>query len=79
MRTLILLVLIALLTGGCARRYTITTNGGGQIQAKGKPRLEGGAYIYKDLQGRPSSVPAGRVREIAPASMVQSSKDQYGK
>jgi ABC-type Fe3+-hydroxamate transport system substrate-binding protein len=76
-KTTSLFLLGGLLLCGCSRNYTITTNSGGQIAARGKPRLSDGAYVYKDLQGRTATVPAGRVREIAPSSMVNNPSDQY--
>lgn len=72
-----ILFLAVLLLCGCARDYTITTNNGSQIGALGKPKLKGDVYVYKDLQGRPASVPAGRVREIAPASMTTGPSSQF--
>jgi hypothetical protein len=68
----ILLTTLILLTG-CASHYRITLNGGTQIETTGKPRLEHGYYYYTDSSGRKVSVPAGRVQEVAPASMT---KDQ---
>ncbi len=62
---------------GCARKYTITTNSGGQIVTRGKPKLENGYYRYKDTQGEWQKVPAGRIREIAPSSMVNAPSDRY--
>ncbi len=74
-----LLLLMLFVALGCARHYTITTNNGSQILARGKPRLENGAYIYTDTQGRRASVPAGRVREVSPSSMATSSgSSQFG-
>ena len=71
---LLFLLLIALLTG-CARRYTITLQNGNQITAHGKPKLQGDAYVFKDANGQQGFVSAGRVREIAPASMATSTSD----
>jgi hypothetical protein len=53
---------------GCAHRYKMTLTNGNSITTAGKPKLnkEGNAYIYKDLQGRETSVSAGKVTEIAP-------------
>jgi hypothetical protein len=68
--SLLLLPVCALALCGCARHYTIVTNNGAQIGTLGKPRLSDDVYLYKDLQGRKRSVPAGRVREVAPSSMV---------
>ena len=62
----------ALLVAGCARHYTITLNSGSRISTLGKPRLQGGNYVFKDAKGQPGSVPAGRVQEVSPASMTSS-------
>ena len=59
--------LLVLLTG-CAQHYTLITGNGNRITAYGKPQLKDGAYVYKNSQGQMKSIPAGRVREIAPAS-----------
>jgi len=40
-------------------------------------RVEKGRYKFKDKAGRPSWVPAGRVKEIAPASMVEEQKPMF--
>ena len=75
MRKLFCLSAVCLLAlCGCVRHYVITLNNGSQIDARSKPRLDGGAYWFKDALGRDARVPAGRVQEIAPASMVH--KDQ---
>jgi hypothetical protein len=72
-----LCLLALLLLCGCARHYTITTNNGSQIAARGKPKLQEGVYVYTDLQGRRASVPAGRVREIAPSSISTAPSSQF--
>jgi hypothetical protein len=69
---LLLMLLGAVLLTGCARNYTITLNNGARVSGIGKPRLEGGSYVFKDMKGQPIYVPAGRVREIEPTSMVGS-------
>lgn len=68
-----LILILAVVACGCARRYVITLNNGNTITTLGKPRLEGGMFVFKDASGQWSSVPAGRVREVAPRSMAGSS------
>jgi hypothetical protein len=76
MKTKILLLLLACtVLCGCANQYVITLQNGRKVNAASKPRLQEGHYVYKDAKGQPVSVPAGRVREISPASMV---KDRSG-
>lgn len=71
--TALLLLCVCLLSlAGCARNYTITLNSGSRITTKGKPKLEKGYYVFKDYQGKPGSVPAGRVREVSPSNMTSS-------
>ena len=67
-----LLLLLALpLLSGCARTYVISLSNGSRIVCHGKPKLQGGVYIYEDVLGEKFSVAAGRVREIAPKSMAE--------
>ncbi len=73
---LIFLVVSAVLCG-CAHTYVITLSDGRRITTASKPRLQNGQYTFKDPAGRPSSVPAGRVKEIAPASMAEEQKPMF--
>ena len=59
------------LLSGCAHHYKITLINGTQTDTTSKPRLDQGYYYYNDAAGRKGFVPAGRVREIAPASMAK--------
>jgi hypothetical protein len=61
-------VLATLLGAGCASHYTVTLNNGTRLSVPSKPKLEGNSYVYKDASGQPVYLPAGRVREIEPAS-----------
>ena len=65
---------LVLLTG-CTRRYILTLTNGTQITARGKPKLQGGNYVFEDATGEQSYVSSARVREIAPASMAGRSSD----
>ena len=76
MKKLSLLLLLGLeLCSGCAQHYIVTLNNGTQIGTTSKPHLKDNAYIYKDMRGQETAMPAGRVREIAPASMVKQPKN----
>jgi hypothetical protein len=66
-----ILLLGMLLCTGCARNYTITLTNGTQLGAKGKPHLKEDAYYFKDANGRDTSVAAGRVSQIGPASSAK--------
>ncbi len=68
---IVLLGMCMLMLAGCSRKYVITTTNGNRITTQGKPKLKQSVYIFKDSEGRESFVSAGRVREIAPASMSQ--------
>jgi hypothetical protein len=75
MKRISLALLVApLLLVGCAQHYVMTLNNGAHITTKGKPKLDGGTYVFKDIQGQEGRIPAGRVTELCPASMVQESK-----
>jgi hypothetical protein len=61
---------VMLFAAGCARNYTIVTNGGQTITSHGKPKYdrENSVFTYMDALGRPRTIPAGSVTQIAPSS-----------
>jgi len=63
-----LALLTASLTVGCANNYKITLTNGNAITTKNKPKLdkETGAYRFKNVQGKPDSIPGFRIKEIEP-------------
>lgn len=74
----VLIMLIgSLVLAGCARNYVITMNNGRTVTSASKPKLVEGNYVFKDANGAPAYVPAGRVREIAPASMAETKQQQF--
>jgi hypothetical protein len=56
---------------GCAHHYVLRLNSGSEIVTASKPKLKDGVYEFKDARGEEHLVPAGRVREVAPASVAQ--------
>ena len=73
-----LLILLSLtVLCGCAHTYVITLDNGKRITTASKPKLENGRYVFKDAMGHPSYVATGRVREIAPASMMKEEKPMF--
>jgi hypothetical protein len=78
-RTLPALLLLLILLTGCARTYVITMSSGARITTQGKPKLRDSTYFFKDAKGQPGQVSAGRVREIAPASMAKEEGSQFVK
>jgi hypothetical protein len=61
---------VMLLVTGCARYYNITTNNGRLITSRGKPHYDkpNSVYQYTDVRGERRTIPAGSVKQIAPAS-----------
>jgi hypothetical protein len=55
---------------GCASHYVIKLDSNREITTATKPKLKEGVYSFKDARGEEQSVPAFRVREIAPARMA---------
>jgi hypothetical protein len=76
-RSLLLAVLGLGLICGCSRQYVITLNNGARVTTNGKPKIEDNSYVFKDATGQKVQVPVGRVREIAPASMVKEDKTVF--
>ena len=78
MNTISLLLLLSLtVLCGCAHTYVITLDNGERITTASKPKLQNGRYVFKDAMGRPVYVATGRVREIAPASMMKEEKPMF--
>jgi hypothetical protein len=73
MKYILLALVGASLVTGCSSGYVLTLNNGSQIRSTNKPVLKQGAYVYKDAKGKDVFIPAGRVAEVAPASMVKQS------
>ena len=66
-KCLMVVAVICLLGTGCARRYQMTLYNGNRITTKGKPKLEGGYYVFRDIEGQTNVIPAGRVSVLEPA------------
>jgi hypothetical protein len=80
-RILSVLLLVAAVCAGCATRYSLVLNNGEVLTSHGKPTFDAqqGRYFYKDVSGKTASVPASKVREVAPASMVKKEGTQFNK
>ena len=55
---------LGLLATGCAQSYTIVTTSGGTLYSRGRPKLVGGYYQYKDSDGQIQEINSLRVRAI---------------
>ena len=66
-----------LLFCGCSRKYVMKTTSGARITTASKPKLKNGYYTFKDAQGHPQQIGAGRVLEIAPESMATDDKSKF--
>jgi len=69
--------LLLVISSGCARSYVMKMQNGTRITTSTKPKMDRGYYVFKDSMGRKMQIPAGRVREIEPASMAQEEKPQF--
>ena len=59
-----------LLLAGCSQNYVIVRTDFTRLYVNNKPKYKDGYYYYKDFDGQPTRIPAGRVREVAPTNMV---------
>ena len=59
---------------GCAHHYVMKLDDGSEITTASKPQLKEGTYSFKDAKGEEQFVAAGRVREVAPASVAAKEK-----
>ena len=75
--TAFLLVLVLTVLCGCTHTYVLTMDSGLRMTTTTKPRLKGSRYVFKDGRGKEISVPAGRVREIAPSSMSKEERPAF--
>jgi hypothetical protein len=74
----VLLLAVGLLAlCGCANHYVLKMNNGDQVDTASKPKLQNGAYHFKDGTGQDQIIPASRVSEIAPASMANEEKKTF--
>ena len=55
---------------GCAHHYVMKLDNGSEITTASKPQLKEGTYSFRDAKGEEQFVAAGRVREVAPASVA---------
>ena len=69
-KSALLLVFGLIALTGCAHHYVIKLDNGTEITTASKPKLSEGAYSFKDAKGQEQFVAAGRVREVAPASVA---------
>ena len=63
-----LLIVSLCLVCGCAQHYNITLNNNNMMTSRGKPKYDktNDTFKFKDDYGRLVSIPAFRVKEIAP-------------
>jgi hypothetical protein len=76
-RTFLVVVLSTLALTGCSRHYAMTMTNGSRIVTASKPKLKNGSYFFKNAEGKEVVVPAGRVRQITPASSSSSDDNPF--
>lgn len=69
-KPLLTLLVGLLLLAGCSHGYVIVRTDFSKLYLNNKPKYKDGYYYYKDANGQPMRISAGRVREVAPADMV---------
>jgi hypothetical protein len=72
----LVLLIGALALVGCSSPYNVKLTNGTTITTASKPKLKDGVYYFKDADGSTNFIPAGRVREIQPASMAKQEQEQ---
>jgi len=73
-KTALPLLIGVLVLTGCAHHYVMRLNNGMELTTASKPKLSEGTYSFKDAKGEEQFVGAGRVLEIAPASVAAKEK-----
>jgi hypothetical protein len=76
-KSLFLLLAGLLFFAGCAQNYVIVRSDFSRLYLNNKPKYRDGFYYFKDANGQPDRISAGRVREVAPASMVDDPNSQF--
>jgi len=66
-----------LLLAGCAQNYVIVRSDFSRLYVNNKPKYRDGYYYFKDADGQPDRISAGRVREVSPASMVDDPNSRF--
>lgn len=69
-RLLVPLLTVLVTVCGCSHQYVIKMTNGTELSAPHKPKLVGNSYRYEDSRGHQVVIPAGRVTEVAPASVA---------
>ncbi|MBI5773642.1 MAG: YgdI/YgdR family lipoprotein [Verrucomicrobia bacterium] len=76
--SLLLLLAVISLTG-CTSRYDLVLRNNQTITAKSKPKEDGhGNYVYTDIEGKKTTIPASRVRSIEPRLFWANSETNKG-
>jgi hypothetical protein len=79
MKKILPVLLLVAVCAGCSTQYRLTLTNGDVITSRGKPKYdaEKGCYYFKDANGETNMIFAGKVREIAPASMADKGGSQF--
>ena len=80
MKKILPIILLALVAcSGCRSTYNLTLTNGDVLTSHGKPTYDPqqARYYYRDIHGQTNSIPASKVREIAPADMADKGGSQF--